>query len=148
ALSADQRLRRLELDGEPRWSVPDYPHQGSIDAAGWGADARLWIAHHIDRLAAIDPDSAQVSERRSPERSWWRRIDAWVMTPLRVVVPQTGEIGETVVAVITGSSSLDLEMPGQPRRIQLDIARPLATCAAFTTLMLLAGCWYIQRQDF
>lgn len=145
---SDRRVAVLRSDPAPQLIFPRYPYQGHIVAAEWADDGTLWLAHHVDRLVAVDPSSGAVQEDRRPERDLWRSIDAWVVTPLRSIVPQTGEISETVTAAIAGRTDVEIEAGPETQRQQLNIVRPLATCGAFIAVMLLLGCIYIYRQDF
>jgi hypothetical protein len=78
----------------------------------------------------------------------WRKLYAYLVTPLRLIVPQTGELGEVVVAAICGRSNIEFAFRDQVEERQLSIVRPLATCGAFAFVMLALGCFYVYRQDF
>lgn len=145
---SDRRVAMLDFDPAPQLSFPRFPHQGRIEAAAWADDGALWLAHHVDRLVAVDPSSGEIQADRRPERDLWRSIDAWAVTPLRSIVPQTGEISETMTAIIAGRKDLEIEAGPEIRREQLNVVRPLATCGIFIAVMLLLGCLYFSRQDF
>lgn len=145
---SDRRVALIHDGSEPQMTFPSYPHQGHISAAAWDNAGTLWMAHHVDRLVAVNPSSGALQADRRPERDLWRSIDAWVVTPLRSIVPQTGEISETMTAIITGRKDLEIEAGTEVQREQLNVVRPLATCGAFIAVMLLLGCLYIDRQDF
>lgn len=145
---SDRRIALLRVDADPQLAFPRYPHQGHILAAAWADDGSLWLAHHVDRLIAVAPSTGEVLADRRPERDLWRSIDAWVVTPLRSIVPQTGEISEAMTAIITGRNDVEIEAGAEVQRETLNVVRPLATCGAFIAVMLLLGCVYIYRQDF
>ncbi|WP_164102691.1 ABC transporter permease [Candidatus Laterigemmans baculatus] len=155
AILSDQRAALLRFDAEPAGDAPRLelefaaiPHQESIEAVAWDAAGTLWLAHDVDRLTAIKVASGEIRSDRHPDRDLWRLIDAWGVTPLRSIVPQTGELSEAVTAVISGREDLEIPAGGEVQREQLDVTRPLVTCGVFTAAMLLLGCLYIYRQDF
>lgn len=160
ATLSDRRAALLRFDADsppnpegsqpshPRLVFPAYPHQGEIEAAAWDASGTLWLAHDIDRLTAVDATSGEIQNERRPDRDVWRWIDAWAITPLRSIVPQTGELSEAVTAIISGRQDLEIQTGREVQREQLDVTRPLVTCGAFTAVMLLLGCLYVYRQDF
>lgn len=145
---SDQRAALLRFDTGSALEFPDLPNQGRIEAVAWDPSGTLWLAHHVDRLMAVDAVSGAVESERQPERDLWRLIDAWAITPLRSIVPQTGELSEAVTAIISGRQDLAIPTGREVQREQLDAVRPLVTCGAFTVVMLLVGCLYIYRQDF
>lgn len=148
ATLSDRRVALIHAAPDPQLTFPRYPHRGHISAAAWADDGSLWLAHHVDRLLAVDPSSGEVRADRRPERDLWRSVDAWVITPLRSIVPQTGEISEAMTAIITGRKDLEFEAGAEVQREKLNVLRPLATCGVFIAVMLLLGCVYIYRQDF
>jgi len=124
-----------------------------IDHIHWvGVDRRsgkLLVVHHIDQLDVLDMNKLAVTQSIRPQLGRWRQVDRYVLTPLRMIVPQTGELGETIAAIISGRSGVAI--PGGPeegRVIRYHIYRPIFSCAAFITVMLTIGCVYFSTRDF
>lgn len=148
AMLSNKSMIKIELGDSPRIVPANIPYQGDIEAFAWADTDRLWIAHNIDRLIVIDAPSASDLKTVIPERDLWRNLYAWLITPLRTITPQTGEVGEIVIAAICGRSNVELMVGDRVERQQLSIIRPLATCGGFAAVMLLLGCFYVYRQDF
>ena len=118
------------------------------------ASRRLVIAHHIDSLdflsyvAESDVGTADSSVR--PSLSSWRRVDQMLITPLRTITPQTGELGQTVAALVSGKSSFAMGggQGGDEEIVRLKIARPVLSCSAFIAVMLTLSCLYFANRDF
>ena len=148
AMLSNKRIVKIALGDSPGIVPADLPYQGDIEAFVWDDSDRLWLAHNIDRLTVIEESMASDSQTVVPERDFWRNLYAWLITPLRTITPQTGEVGEIVIAAICGRSNVELTVGERVERQQLSIVRPLATCGGFATVMLLLGCYYVYRQDF
>jgi hypothetical protein len=147
--TSDRRVVRLTLEEERLEVAPaGLPHGRNTHGLTVGEQGRVWLAHDIDFLTAVDPASGAVVRQLEPTRDFWRRLDALLITPLRTIIPQTSELGETVVAVICGRSDLEIVTGGQTQQEKLDVVRPLATCGGFIVFMLGLGCLYVYRQDF
>lgn len=120
----------------------------------------LAIAHHIDSIDFVAFDSAaadgqnplQTSVERQvrPSLSSWRSVDRYVITPLRTLTPQTGELSQTVAALVSGKTSFAIGGGAEEDQevIQLKIARPVLSCSLFTAVMLTLSCIYFARRDF
>ncbi len=121
-----------------------------IDALTWDkGQSRLWLSHHVDQLAAIDIAKNEIVTRYSPRLTGWRLVDRYVVTPLRTLTPQTGELSETIAAIVSGQSTIELPMIAEAPPIErYNVWRPVLTCAAFITMMLTIGCVYFSRADF
>jgi hypothetical protein len=148
AVFSNGTVHQFNTATEPSQSQPSLPRQGKIEAVTCDEQGKLWIAHDIDRLTAIDIEQLTTAQSLAPARDFWRSIDALLISPLRFVLPQTGEVSEVIVTLITGSQNLEIEMGNETQRVQLNVVRPLATCLGFTAVMLLLGCYYVYRQDF
>ncbi|MEM0924814.1 MAG: hypothetical protein AAGJ83_02130, partial [Planctomycetota bacterium] len=113
----------------------------------------LAVAHHLDRIdivkVANDGSTEAIREIR-PNVSGWRSVDRYIITPLRTLTPQTGELSDTVAALVGGKSSFALGQgqPDEQEVIQLEIARPVLSCGAFVVVMLVLSCVYFKRRDF
>lgn len=145
---SDKRVFQIQLSDSPEIRFPEIPRQRHVESIAWDETGQLWVVHDVDRISVFSADLNTRVRQISPRRSLWRNLDAFVITPLRFIVPQTGEVGEAVVAMVCGRRDLVIETGDQTQREQLDVVRPLATCGAFTIVMLLLGSFYVYRQDF
>jgi hypothetical protein len=78
-------------------------------------------------------------------------VERYVVTPLRTITPQTGELGDTIASIVSGEDSLQLPFAtaGEPAIIErYNVWRPVLTCGGFIAVMLLIGCVYFSRTDF
>ena len=110
---------------------------------------QAYIVHNVDSIDTYDLTEMKLMKRRSPSLSSWRFLDAYVISPLRFIVPQTGELGETIEAIISGESAktiLDGPDAGEIDRYQL--LRPVMSCAMFILVMLITSCYYFATRDF
>ncbi len=121
-----------------------------VDALSWDAAPRqLFCSHHIDQVAAVDLASHRVASTIKPSIAGWRLVDRYAVTPLRTVTPQTGELGDTIAAIVSGESALELPMMAEaPPVRRYHVWRPVVTCAVFIAVMLTIGCVYFARTDF
>lgn len=115
----------------------------------------LAIAHHIDSIDWVKDEDGGVGDltvRRTvrPSVSSWRSVDRYVITPLRTVTPQTGELSQTVAALVSGKSSFAIGggADDDQEMIQLKIARPVISCGVFMAVMLALSCISFARRDF
>ena len=122
-----------------------------VDTVAFDADSNsLIVAHHVDQVDVLDLETLKPRRRIRPSLESWRFVDHYVISPLRVVTPQTGELGDTVAALVGGKNSLAV---GQNRSddgdvIRYKILRPVLSCAGFVCVMLLLCCAYFARTDF
>jgi hypothetical protein len=110
----------------------------------------LLVVHHVDQIDRLDMDTLSVLERIRPTLVGWRLVNRYVITPLRTVTPQTGELGQTVAAIIGGKSAVAINQDeaDQADVLRFKILRPVLSCAGFVALMLLVGSVYFARKDF
>ncbi len=111
---------------------------------------KLMVVHHIDQVDVLDAKTLQVTEQIRPTLAGWRAVDRYVITPLRTITPQTGELGQTVAAIVGGKSTVAINRNATDEGdiIRFRILRPLLSCAAFIACMLLIGSIYFARKDF
>jgi hypothetical protein len=115
---------------------------------------QLVVAHHIDSVEFVNiGDSLETTEtvrQIRPSLSGWRSVDRWVITPLRTVTPQTGELSDTVAALVSGKRSLALgpEQSEDREVVPLRIARPVLSCGVFLLVVMAISCVYFARADF
>lgn len=109
----------------------------------------ILISHHIDQVDVLDALNFAVRDRIRPSLQRWRLIDRMVMTPLRSVIPQTGELGETISAMVSGKSAISIAGGSEEDElVRYKIVRPVASCAAFIAVMLTISCVYFSTRDF
>ena len=145
------RVFRLPDDAPDGRSLEAELNLRGIEMAGYDpADDRLSIVHHVDRIDRLDPDRLTLSETVRPQLSGWRLLDRYLVSPLRVIVPPTGELGQTVTAIISGKSGVTIREGGaaEEERVRYRILRPVLSCAGFIAVMLTLGCIYFSRRDF
>jgi hypothetical protein len=111
----------------------------------------LYVVHHIDQIDVLDAADLSVRERIRPNLARWRLVDRYVISPLRMIIPQTGELGETTAAMVSGKSAIAFQSGGGSEDEELhryNIVRPVASCATFIAVMLTIGCVYFSTRDF
>ena len=108
-----------------------------------------YFVHHVDQVDVVDLKSFERLERRTPQLSGWRLLEKYLISPARFITPQTGELGETIEAIISGKSAKTiLDGPSAGEVVRYQLFRPILSCASFTILMLVVSCLYFSRRDF
>ncbi|TWU51052.1 ABC-2 family transporter protein [Rubripirellula tenax] len=157
-----KRFAVVTSDGECRVVQPTGGQDGVIyqfsDTIGPGdveavelnrRDAAIYLSHHVDQIDILSADDLSVTRRIRPELSRWRWVDQMVITPLRTVIPQTGELGETIAAMVSGQSAIAINQQSEDEElVRYKIARPVFSCAAFIVVMLTISCVYFSTRDF
>ncbi len=116
---------------------------------------RLAIAHHIDSIDFVavgsdDTTPTTIERAVRPSLTSWRSVDRYVITPLRTLTPQTGELSQTVAALVSGKTSFAIGDVANDEQeiVQLKIVRPIVSCSLFLAVMLTLSCVYFARRDF
>ena len=140
-------LKRDEASG---MTMSPISRMHDLDSMVWDpAGKRLWASHDVDSVTAFDIESAVAVSTLKPSVKGWRLADRYIMTPLRTVTPQTGELGETIATIVSGDSTIDFPMaPEDTQPQRYNVWRPVFTCAGFIFVMLTIGCVYFSRADF
>lgn len=113
------------------------------------ATDRLYLAHHVDRLDIVNATSLEIVESIRPDLSRWRWVEARIVTPLRSIIPQTGELGETIAATVSGQSAIEISNNSEDTElVRYKILRPITSCAIFIAVMLTISCVYLSTRDF
>ena len=113
------------------------------------ASGLLYLSHHIDQVDLLDPNDFSVQKKVRPSLKQWRFVDKYVIGPLRLLVPQTGELGETTAAMVSGKSAIAFEtVVGEEELRRYSMVRPVASCSIFICVMLMIGCIYFVTRDF
>nr|WP_220497980.1 ABC transporter permease [Rhodopirellula sp. JC639] len=116
---------------------------------------RLAIAHHIDSIDFVTLGSdatpqTTVDRTIRPSLTSWRSVDRYLITPLRTLTPQTGELSQTVAALVSGKTSFAIGGSSEEDQevVQLKILRPVVSCSLFLAVMLTVSSVYFARRDF
>ncbi|MGI9472802.1 MAG: ABC transporter permease [Rubripirellula sp.] len=151
-VTSDGRCRIVSpLNAErTRFNLSAPKGASEVEAVHLDRDAGVvYLAHHVDRIDVLDPSDFSVQKQIRPSLKRWRLIDKFVISPLRFVVPQTGELGETIAAMVSGKSAISFDDGSGEEELQrYNIARPVASCAIFVCVMLTIGCLYFSTRDF
>ncbi len=110
----------------------------------------LMVVHHIDQVDVLDAKTLEVKEQIRPVLKGWCAVDRYAITPLRTITPQTGELGQTVAAIVGGTSAIAINQndADEGEILRFRILRPVLSCAGFIACMLLIGSVYFARKDF
>lgn len=152
-LASDGRLRPVGPDkkeGSADYSLGSPFGPSEVEAIGLGrGGAELIVGHHIDKVDILGTDDFKTVDQVRPSLSSWRSVDAYVISPLRMVIPQTGELGETVAATVSGKSAVSIDNGSEEGElVRYKIARPIISCASFIFVMLGISCLYFSTRDF
>lgn len=142
---------RMITSGESGTSIDDLLGFSEVEsiAIDHGTN-RLLVAHHIDQVDVVDVTSLESVRRIRPQVKGWRLAEQFVIRPLRTLTPQTGELGDTVAALIAGDSAVKIgQNPAEETEvIRRKVMRPVLSCAGFIFVMMLINCWYFTSRDF
>lgn len=149
-LTSEGQSYLLTRDDSSRTTIKAIEGLSDVDAAAWDESAQqLWLSHHVDSLVAYDVATDAITTHIAPRQKGWRLVDKYIITPLRTVTPQTGELGETIATIVSGESTMQMPMaPEAPQTQRYNVWRPVLTCAAFIAVMLTIGSVYFTRADF
>jgi hypothetical protein len=150
-LSGDGRLRLIiRSDDTTGYRITDPIGTTEIEGIHFDRKSgKVYLSHHVDRLDVLDASTLAVVESIRPELARWRWVDARIMTPLRSIIPQTGELGETIAATVSGQSAIQVNNNSEDAElVRYKIIRPIASCAAFIAVMLTVSCVYFSTRDF
>ena len=148
-LTSDARCRVVDVTStEPSVGSPiAYRDVESIQRAP--KDGPIYLVHNIDSVDVLDAATLEVTREIRPSVSNWRMIDRYIVAPLRMVIPQTGELGETTAAMVSGKKAVEIERgPQQGEFVQYNVFRPVVSCGGFIVFMLGISCFYFWRRDF
>ncbi len=156
ALDQTGRIWSIGFESDRRLRIDRSRLARGVEALHWNAKYRqLWVAHRVDAIRVIQMPSANAASHRivadyHPSPGAWRLVDRYLITPLRYLTPQTGELGETIASVVSGQSSVSIavEREGTGGIQQYNVWRPVITCAVFMVVILLVSCLYFTRADF
>ncbi len=156
-LTSDGRCRVIspENNGEKSNGAKSYLLKGKVGPSNVEAityDARqnlVYVAHHTDSVDILDAGDFSNQSDIRPSLGVWRRVDKYLVGPLRFVIPQTGELGENIGSIVSGKSAIIFNAPSGEERIErYDILRPVFSCSLFIAIMLLINCVYFGTRDY
>lgn len=151
-LTSDGRCREVRPHGDraDEYEISAPLSIQLVESIAYDArQGKLWIIHHVDRIDVLDPDDLAVLERIRPSVAGWRLVDRYAMTPLRILIPQTGELGETIESMVSGKAAVTIDDGSeQGQLVRYDILRPVVSCALFITVMLTTSCLFFATRDF
>jgi ABC-type transport system involved in multi-copper enzyme maturation permease subunit len=111
--------------------------------------SKILFAHHVDQIDAIDLLTGELTSTIRPSVEGWRKVDRFVVTPLRWITPQTGALGDTIATMISGKSAFSFSSgDGERETIRRKVAGPVISCTVFTAVMLVISCVYFATRDF
>ncbi len=90
------------------------------------------VVHHVDQIDRLDMESLSVLEQIRPTLVGWRLVNRYLITPLRTITPQTGELGQTVAAIVGGKSAIAINQNGVDEGdvVRFKILRPVLSWPA------------------
>ncbi|MDB4338913.1 ABC transporter permease [Rubripirellula sp.] len=149
--TSDGRIRQVIWSPdttELRLSGPIGPTE--VECVEVDADKQVvYVAHHIDQIDLLGLADFERLDRRKPQVSSWRLVDRYVISPLRMIIPQTGELGESIEAIISGESAKTvLSGPNAGEVVRYNLIRPITSCSLFIVVMLITSCYYFTTRDF
>ncbi|KAA1260043.1 ABC-2 family transporter protein [Rubripirellula obstinata] len=149
---SDGTCRQVNWKDDSKKRLNDFARIGpnEIETLSFDQPAnRLFFAHNVDQLDAIDVSTGDTVLSIRPSVTGWRQVDQLVVTPLRWLTPQTGDLGETIATMISGKSAFSFSSgDGERETIRRKVAGPVISCTVFTTVMLMISCVYFATRDF
>ncbi|TWT76603.1 ABC-2 family transporter protein [Planctomycetes bacterium CA13] len=151
-LTSDQRCRILShSDATSEWDWQKTLPNSKIETIGFDPRTqRFVLAHHVDRIDVLDSQTLSPRRQLRPQLSTWRKVSRYLITPLRTITPQTGEVGGTIAAIISGESAVTMHRDGSgpAEQIRYKILSPILSCGIFIIAMISLSCYYFTRRDF
>jgi ABC-type transport system involved in multi-copper enzyme maturation permease subunit len=151
-LTSDGRCRLVapENNAETSFVLSDHVGTSTVEAITYDAEQNLvYVAHHTDQVDKLNADDLSKQGEISPSLTVWRRVDKYLIGPLRFVIPQTGELGETIGSIVSGKSAVTVrDAAGEEQVVRYDILRPVFSCSLFVGVMMLINCIYFGTRDY
>ncbi|MAI35146.1 MAG: hypothetical protein CBE00_11245 [Planctomycetaceae bacterium TMED240] len=151
-LASDGRCRLVtpESDTEKTFVLSEQVGPNAVEAITFNAEQNLvYVAHHTDQMDMLKADDLSKQGEINPSLSVWRRVDKYAIGPLRFVIPQTGELGETIGSIVSGKSAMTMrDASGEEQVVRYDILRPVFSCSLFIGIMLVINCIYFGTRDY
>ena len=151
-LTSDGRCRLVASTNEDRSSFSLSGAIGASSVESFCLDRKsnlIYLAHHTDQLDLLNAQDLSVQGTIRPTLGAWRRVDKYLIGPLRIIIPQTGELGETISSMVSGKSAITFSDSGGEEYVErYNIVRPVVSCTLFITIMLMINCIYFKTRDF
>ena len=151
-LSSDGRCRLVRPENQEATSyvIEGTVGPGDVEAITFSAEENLIrIAHHTDSIDLLSAADFSSQGYLRPSLGVWRRVDKYLISPLRFVIPQTGELGQSIGSIVSGETALVLSTPtGEEQVERYNIFRPVVSCSLFIGFMLLINCLYFGTRDY
>ncbi|TWU42860.1 ABC transporter permease [Novipirellula artificiosorum] len=151
-LTSDKRCRILEWNSVAKtWDMQKEIPVKKVETVEYVSKSnQIVLAHHLDQVDFLDAEHFGIRRFLRPHVSRWRQVDRYLMTPLRTLTPQTGELGGTVAAIISGETSVEFhrDASGPVELVRYKILEPVLSCSLFILLMMTLSCVYFRRSDF
>ena len=125
--------------------------QGQISAAAFTPDGKLLVADQTTRISQYRPNSLALAleKRYTPDLGLLVNSYRYGLLPFYTIFPKPGELNTTFEYLLSGRETKETEGDDlAAAQRQIDPWTPLWSSAAFTLVMLLLACLYIERQDF
>lgn len=135
------------LDRDAAWQPLAITKASAVTTDDGGAAV---FANRIDQVVSLSPSGAGQFVEAKPVLDVWRKVDRYVVSPLRFVVPQTGELGDVIASSISGRSEV---LMGDPSSEQTRVARyqwfrPLVSCCGFIFVVMSLNIVFFRTRDF
>jgi hypothetical protein len=125
--------------------------QGNISAAAFSGPYRLLVADRGSRVTEYQLSSGTMGNRYSPGLSLLEKVYRYGVVPAYTVFPKPGELGNTVNYLLTDRETVATTHNADDlaaTQISYDPWAPVWSGLAFTLVMLVVSCVYMQRQEF
>jgi hypothetical protein len=112
---------------------------------------QLMVADRSTRVTKYQLGSLDQVAEFAPKLTAVEMIYYYGVLPVYWLFPKPGELDNTVLYVLEGDETMDLEMNGgdlQAPRAQLRPWSPVRSSLLFVAVLLALACIYIERQDF
>lgn len=135
------------LDRDGNWSSLAVS-KASCVTAGEGQTAVF--ARRVDQVVSFDCEQNRSTIAVNPTLEVWRKVDRYLIAPLRFVIPQTGELGDVIASSISGRSEVLMGDPSsdQTRVNRYEWFRPLVSCCGFITVVMLINVAFFRTRDY
>jgi hypothetical protein len=149
-LDAEGTLHSISKNGQAV-TQPPVPHQGSISAFSADEQGRWWIAHHVNRALAWDPESKKIVEQRIPRYTLAQRIFYWFVKPLYQMNPKPAAVNSSIDQALSSDQAKTLGFETSELSAKVirgnDLWWAYGSNALFIATLLGLGCWHLYRQD-
>jgi hypothetical protein len=145
-----QRLWLYDTESEAL-TMPRVSGQGSISAANFAPDGTLFVVDNQRRASRYGLAPLQLQRRYDPGLGTLMALYRYGLVPLYTVFPKPGEMDQTFQYLLSGKTTASVEDGDDDltsAQTRIDPWEPLWSSAAFTLVVLLIACLYIEYQDF